>query len=68
MPKKEKLIEVGDPKKMATVDIGVKKVLYKGKEREVARFIEGSEAEERLDENFVRALDSNGNSVRIYLR
>ena len=68
MPKKEKFIEVGDPKEVATVERGVQKVLYKGKEREVARHVEESEKEERIDEDSVRVLNSNGDPCRIYLR
>ena len=70
MPKKKekKLIEVGDPKKVATVDKGVTKVLYEGEEREVARHVEESEKEVRIDEDSVRVLNSNGDPCRIYLR
>ena len=67
MPKKKKLIEVGDPKKVATVGRGVKKVLYKGKEREVAEFVDSSEKELRIDRDHVSVFDFDGNLCYIYL-
>lgn len=62
------IIEVGDPEKLATVDKGVKKVLYKGEVREIIEY-ETSERERELmlDKDSVSVLDSEGNPSTIYL-
>jgi len=63
------IIEVGIPGEMATVDKGVKEVLYKGEVREIMECnTEERERELIGEKDSVVALDSKGNITTIYLK